>query len=110
MPWRYQPVWTDHRGERMYSLVEVHFEKGSDALVRWTANCAMTPYGDDQQELCGCLAMMLADAYKWKAVPFLEMRPGMTFERAISQDKADQIADMIDAMAEASDIASKELN
>jgi len=111
MSWRYQPVWFDHdNGERTYLLCEVYFDDDGK-LSKWTVEPAMPVYGvDDVQDLRGSLTHMLADAYRWKPVAHSDLKVGTTFERAISQDQMDRIADMLDAMVGASNEAVKALN
>lgn len=110
MGWRYQPVWVDHQGEKVHSLCEVYFDKAGK-LERWTESPAMIPQGAaDVQELRNDLTHMLVDSYKWKPVDFTKMKVGMTFERACTQEQMDGIADMVEAIADAADKATKELN
>lgn len=99
MKWRYQPVWgADQEGNRWYALCEVYLDD-QDRLEKWTKNPMIAPFGDDLPELRLCLARMLADAWKWRPVPFSELRVGMRFQRAITQEECETIAQLIGQMA-----------
>jgi hypothetical protein len=113
MNWRYQPVWGEDRAgdavQRWYSLCEVYFDE-TGRLEAWIEDPSIRPMGNDPADLRGDLARMLADAWKWKPVKSEDLKVGMTFERAITQEQADKIASMIEGMAEASGVAEKQLN
>lgn len=79
MTWRYQPVWREADGERVYSLCEVYFDE-ADRLKAWTESPAITPHGETQDELCDDLERMWIDARRWKPVAFEDLKVGMTFE------------------------------
>lgn len=83
MSWRYQPVFVKHKstGRISYSLCEVYLEKDGK-LKSWTADPVIAPHGIDQHDLQGSLALMISDAFKWKAVDHRKLRVGMTFKRA----------------------------
>lgn len=93
--WRYQPVWTEQRGEKYYGLCELHFD-GAGKLESWTENPSIAPGGNLWTELTGDLTMMLADAYRWRPVSFDSLAPGMTFERLLSEEHCETIAKMIE--------------
>lgn len=98
MSWRYQPVWKDYEDGPVYSLCEVYFE--DDGTLRaWTEEPAMTPQGNDLRDLQGDLAHMLCDAWKWQPVKFDELKVGMTFERAVTQEQGEHIATLIEISA-----------
>lgn len=108
--WRYQPVWAEHNGEKVYSLCEVYFD-GDGRLEHWTESPAMLPQGiGDVQELRGDLTRMLMDAYKWEAVEFKTLAPGMSFRRAVTQEQMEDIARMVEAVNEAAKAAIMKVN
>ena len=94
MAWRYQPViCADHCGSWM-SLCEVHFDDNG-RLTHWTRP-GRTPSGETLESLWSDLAKMQVDALAWVAVDHAAMTVGMTFERAVSQDRRAEIAALID--------------
>lgn len=92
MGWRFQIVWGEDRlgehSDKWYSLCEVYFDKAGK-LESWTADPSIRPIGNDPGDLRKELVRMLVDAHKWRPVKFSELRVGMTFERAVAQEKAD---------------------
>lgn len=97
--WRYQPVYVEEGDEFIVSLCEVYFDNDGK-LSAWTEDAEMSPSGSSIDELSRDLVHMLSDAYKWRPVRFSDLRPGMTFERAIPQDEAERLADFIEATAD----------
>ena|SRR3990167_10757470 len=98
MPWRYQPVIvTESDGDESCGICELYFDDSGD-LTRWTANPFIYPAGETIQGLTSDLIRMLMDAYSWVPVRFAELRPGMTFERALSQEQREGIARMVETV------------
>jgi len=96
MTWRYQPVWIeDPDGSTVFGLCEVYFDDAGK-LSAWTEEYAMAPGGDTLDDMRGEISQMFADAYKWRPVRFVDIHVGMTFDRAITQDEAEALADTID--------------
>jgi hypothetical protein len=106
MSWRYQPVFKGDGDERWYSLCECYFDKAG-RLEGWTEKAAMGVMGNDPDDLRGSLCNMLADAMKWVPVRFEDLKVGMTFTRAITQEDADRIADTIQTMGELASSANR---
>jgi hypothetical protein len=77
--WRYQPVWRGDERGRVLSLCEVYLDENG-ALEGWTENPAMSPIGEDINELGSELARMMSDAFEWEPVEFDKMEVGMVFE------------------------------
>lgn len=100
MSWRYQPVFTEQDGERSYSLCEVYFDEAGK-LETWTENEAIAPGGSTVEDLTGDIAHMMADAYSWKPVRFSDLKPGFVFEKAISMEEGQRLADFIEHTKEA---------
>lgn len=100
MPWRYQPVFVEEDGERIYSLCEVYFDDAGN-FERWTASAAMAPSGENVEELTNDLARMMTDAFAYKPVRFSDMKPGMIFEQRISMEERRNLADYIDETRDA---------
>jgi len=98
MTWRYQPVWTEQNGERYFSLCEVYFDDDSK-LRAWTENNLVAAGGESQDELRRDLVNMLVDSYRWHPVEFLKLEIGMTFERAVSPEQFESLAQLVEAMA-----------
>ena len=96
--WRYQPVWIEENGERMYTLCEVHFND-ADELETWTENSAMFPAGSSIAELSNDLVLMLTDAWRWEPVAFTDLREGMKFSRCMSAEAGEALAKFIEATA-----------
>jgi len=95
MPWRYQPVFKKEvDGSLAFSLCEVHFASDDMKLESWSEPFGYV-VGNDIGDLCGELTHMLMDARCWVPVDYDQMTVGMTFERAVSQDDRNAIADMI---------------
>ena len=109
MPWRYQPVIeTDNQGDQV-SLCEVYFDD-QGKLENWTEHAGMTPCGETIDELTASLIQMLTDAMAWVPVNFSDLRVGMTFEKAITMEQRNEIADMIEAWDGAAKNARKLVN
>ena len=101
MAWRYQPViCSDDAGEYL-SICEVYFD-ASGRFDRWT-EAGRWPAGEDIPELASDLVRMLMDTWKWKPVRCVDLKPGYEFERAISQEQCEGIAQMIETV----DLAAK---
>ena len=114
MAWRYQPVWGEDtipggKSLRWYSLCEVYFD-GAGRLNGWTEDSSIKPIGNDPDDLRGALAHMLADAWKWRPVKFSDLKVGMKFERAITQEQAARIATTIESMTGDAAEAAKAVN
>lgn len=96
MPWRYQPVYTeDADGERVYSLCELYFDDAGN-FTKWTANDAVPPGGDDFESLTADLTRMLVDAYSWVPVRFDAIQVGFVFQKRVSQEDRNNLADYIE--------------
>jgi len=97
--WRYQPVYIEEGDTKVYSLIEAHFDEHG-RLNSWTEDCFMHPQGESMDELRGDLTHMLANAWKWIPIRFSDLKIGMVLQRAISQEDAEGIADIINAHGE----------
>ncbi len=80
MTWRYQVVWTEEGGERIYSVCEVYLDEDG-RLDSWTTDPVMRPIGEDRDDLEWTLVAMLADTGEWAPVNFASLKVGMVFER-----------------------------
>lgn len=90
--WRYQAV-TMADPDPICFLIEAYFD-GDGKLIRWTDRIGECwAAGQDVEELSRDLVHMLAAAWKWKPVPFDDLRVGMTFE-GTGVDVEDMIAAM----------------
>lgn len=87
MTWRYQPVLVGGADDAVVELCEVYLDS-LDRLQRWSRP-GLNPSGADQAMLRNDLKLMLDDAHAWKAVPYGELRVGMTFEAA-EEDESDE--------------------
>ncbi len=95
MSWRYQPVCFVEGDEIIFSLCEVFFDE-NETLKNWTKNRHIAPMGGSIEELSGDLSRMLVDAFRWQPVMYTKLEVGMTFERAISPDQAEALAQMVE--------------
>lgn len=97
--WRYQPVFVDEGGERIYGMCELHFDD-SGHLDGWTESAVISPGGEDMDGLTKDIVRMLTDAYSWKPVRFSDIKQSTVFEPAISMDDRRNIADYVEHTAE----------
>lgn len=80
MSFRYHPVYVENALGTTYSLCEVYLDE-SGSLSSWTENPAMTPVGNDMDDLKGSLIKMLFEADKWEPVKHDDLHVGMKFNR-----------------------------
>lgn len=97
MSWRYQAVWRDDPAGRCYSICELHFDK-NDRLDAWTEAAAIQPIGATLDELMAELVHMYVDCARWAPVAFESLRQGMTFDKLISREEAEYIAEMFEGI------------
>lgn len=107
--WRYQPVWKDFGEQRVYSLCEVYID-ADGKLESWTDDPAMIPQGEEPDELRMDLTHMLMDSMRWVPVAVDTLTVGMTFQRAITREQCNEIADALDAFNEMARTAMKAVN
>lgn len=85
MYWRYQAVYIKPpKGERYYTICEVHLSKKDDSLVLWTdldGSSGSNPIGDSVENLTNVLVQMLFDIRWHKAVDYADLKVGLKFER-----------------------------
>ena len=91
MTWRYQVVWTEEGGERIYSVCEVYLDEDG-RLDSWTTDPVMRPIGEDRDDLEWTLVAMLADTGEWAPVNFASLKVGMVFERCLEASGAEVTA------------------
>lgn len=109
MAWRYQPVFTEHAGERSCSLCEVYFDDAGN-FTSWTESEAIAPGGDDLDALTADIARMMADAFSYEPVRFSDLKPGMRFARRISMEDRQALAEFVEHSADAFKRAPKPLD
>ena len=95
--WRYQPVFYEFDGSTVFGLCEVYFDDDRQ-LKNWTEARYIEPSGESLHELTQDLTHMLVDAYRWVPVPYSALKVDSTFERAISPEQAEALAQMVQAM------------
>ena len=94
MPWRYQPVYVEENGERIYSMCEVHFDK-DDNFTHYT-DAQIAPAGESVDALSKDLVTMAVDAWSWEPVEFSQLQAGFKFEPRLPLDQRCAIADYLD--------------
>lgn len=94
MAWRYQPVFKDEGGERFYGLIEVYFN--ADKTLKGWSEEFIRPIGNDPADLSGELTHMFVDVHKWVPVEYDSLHIGMAFERALSDEQCEEIAQLCD--------------
>lgn len=99
MSWRYQPVFTIDEAGAAFTLVEAHFDDAGN-LTSWTEADA-TPMGENVVALSEDLNRMIVDALCWEPVLRSELRPGMKFKQRVSMETRREIADFVQANADA---------
>lgn len=99
MSWRYQPVYIDEPIGRFVTLVEAHFDAAGN-LTAWTEQDAC-PAGETAQELAKDLNRMMVDALSWEPAPRDALKPGYVFERRISMDERNKLANYVEEVKDA---------
>ena len=70
-------------------ILDVCLDRTDDSLCAWNAEpVGKRPGGETIDELIEDLTRMLRDAREWKRVDFDDLRVGMRFERAETEDTA----------------------
>jgi hypothetical protein len=95
MSWRYQPVYVEQDGERIYSMCEVHFDDDEQLKGFTDADCA--PSGEDIDSLCRDIVMMAVDARSWEPIAYSELCAGMRFKRRLTMEQRNDVANFIKA-------------
>ncbi len=99
MGWRYQPVVRLTKvgsvEDLCVSMCEVYLND-DDTLHSWTACLAVHPMGNNLSELIRDITTMWMDAMCWTPVMAEDMKPGMSFHRAVDQQTRNELADFID--------------
>ncbi|MBI1650124.1 hypothetical protein [Hyphomicrobium sulfonivorans] len=80
MSWHYLPVWVDHEHCVEFTLCEVYLDS-EGRLKSWTEKPAMTPQGDDLDDLRAMLEQMLQDANRWEPVRHADLKVGMVLKK-----------------------------
>lgn len=93
--WRYQPVWRDGPDVRVYSICEIHLDE-NDRLESWTETAEVWPGGESKHALLLDLMRMYIHCARWEAIPFNALRVGMLFDKLISREEAEAMAEMFD--------------
>lgn len=93
--WRYQPVWRDTPIERVYSICEIYIDE-NDRLEAWTESPEIWPGGNSKEEALLDIMRMYVDCARWEAVPFESLRVGMVFDKLISREEAEGMAEMFE--------------
>ena len=90
--WRYQSVRVHYReypDDLELVVIEVYIDRADGSLCAWSAEpVGKRPSGETIEELIEDLTRMLQDAREWKPVDFDDLRVGMRFERAGTEDTA----------------------
>lgn len=98
MSWRYQAVWRDIQGERVFSVCELHFDD-ADRLDGWTESAEMWPGGGSFEELSRDLIAMYVDCARWAPIDFTTLAVGAHFDsftKLISRLEAESLAEMFE--------------
>lgn len=94
MSWRYQPVYVEENGERIYSICELHFNDEGEFTHYTDAQTA--PAGESIDSLSTDLVRMAVDAWSWQPVEYSQLQAGFKFEPRLPLDERCAIADYLD--------------
>jgi hypothetical protein len=90
--WRYQTVrvkYHEYPDHPELVIVEVYLNRADHSLCAWsTEPVGKRPSGETVEELIEDLTRMLRDVREWKPVDFDDLRVGMRFERAVTEETA----------------------
>lgn len=92
--WRYQPVWTEDEGGKVFTLVEAHFDNDG-RFDSWTED-DIAPQGETWEALSRDLNRMIVDAMCWMPVRRSDLSPGMHFHPRVSMEDRKDLADFVD--------------
>ena len=90
--WRYQTVrvrYREYPDNPEFIIIEVYLDRADASLCAWNAEpVGKRPSGETIDELIEELTRMLRDAREWKPIDFDDLRVGMRFEPAETEDTA----------------------
>ena len=90
--WRYQTVrvkYHEYPDHPELVIIEVYLDRADGSLCAWNSEpVGKRPSGEIVEELIEDWTRMLRDAREWKPVDFDDLRVGMRFERADTEETA----------------------